>query len=229
MKNTSWNYEDLEKLKRNSKRPITELKAILKNRYTEEDIRNTRSQILNDLNSKSKRRSGARCAFPEDTFKILYDNSNLPFSSLMSKYPELKKHQEKTLRTYFSYIRRELKGIHTKLPESLYELMKSWYNCAHADKLPERGSTEISDHVKDAAIKTLNKKPLQISVTTKANVLERISSNFTSKAKLKIGIFVNEELKFIVDSEDQAEGALLVYKNLGCTSCKKFRILMEEI
>ncbi len=227
---TSWTFNDLEKIKRNRFRPISELKSILKNKYSEEEIRTAKADILEDLEKSSKTRP-RKSTIPEETIKILYENSALSADKLFKKYPELcKKYSVNTMKTYFSWIKAELKGIHTPLADSIYSLVELWYNSSHLDKIPERGSLGIRKGVKKRAIQNVCSKPLRTSLREKdSDVIERLTKDFSKDSQLKVGILIDGKIDILLDSVEQAVGAEKLYQSLGKSDCKKVRILMEEI
>lgn len=224
MINSTWNSEDIDKLRRNIRRPMLELRGILKNKYSDKDISHMKKELLKESIPVKRRKS----KFPEEVFKILYDNYTCPFKILCKKYPEVKEHANSG-KIYFGYIKSEIKGIQTMLPQNLYDLIKLWYNTSHVETLPQRGSAGIRKNCIKSAIKNAKDKPLQTSLIEKdSDVLEKIASQFTKKAEFKIGLYMGDELKLLCDSTDQAKGATLVLKKLGFENYRLVKLLMEE-
>ena len=225
---------------------------IFKNRFTEEQIRTK----LAELSQTPKTSWTKKPILTSDEVRIIYDHREKPVSKLLKMYPELlKKVSDKTIAWYVSCIRAEIKGIQTTLPNSIYDLIREWYNSTHAVQMPLRGTVGVRNAVKRTAGKKSNKmkvvrtkknsnpslavKVQEISSTVNSNVNsvleEKVddkfnpeSVGFSTNAELRFGLLVGKDLKLIGESLAYIDGAEFVYRQLGFTDMKKVKLLMEE-
>ena len=176
-----WDLEDLNKLKRNKFRPVSELIRIFQNKYGEEEIRNMRLKLEESEKNNKSKALGQNCKLSDSNFKIIYDNCMLTVKSLLAKYPELTKNtKESTIVWYIDCVRAELKGVRTGLPPHFYEKLREWYSSTHPQPLCARGSAGI----RKSALKHMSqaeKEKLGYSIEDPSKVLSR-----TRKTKKEI-------------------------------------------
>ena len=214
-----WRAEDVERLKKNITRPISEIVAILKNRFTWDQVEKKKQELLNKPNKKP------RTLISDELFLKICDTCEMSTAAALNELKGSYSCKDNTIIWTRSLVRKELKGIKSKMSERLYNLLSEWYQEKYGKPMEPRGSNIEMVKFSDSRKGRIPSKPaVEDSVKIEEPDCTTQEPNYdTSEPKESeidntIYYVVRLGSKFISEpNEDKSfvEGVLSVYRKLG--------------
>lgn len=212
-----WTEEDLDLLRKNVNKPLEELKELLGNRFSDEETRRlwrlARIQLI-VVNSKLKK----TCEVSPEIFRLMWthrDGSAREFIESFIDLPSINA-TESTLKTYFSYARRESNGTLTNIPQCLWVTL---FECALEEGLDlalrkkelnfEKSASKVSKKSKNKSIDSkINTTPLESKCSAENCTCHKSSR----EVLIKYGLMLNGSLALTVNTEEELKGAIAAYR-----------------
>lgn len=247
--NTVWTESELNKLESNIHRPTSELVKIFKKKFKPADIEKAKKHVR-EKQKDSRAIAESKVRMTMEEFRLIYESRNMTLTEFYEKFPKFCPSIAKaTVKWYLNSVRYELKGTHTRMTTTFYDLLVKW---AKEDNIevPPRGSlsvhkqnftkTQISKDSRGPKVEDTTPeikveeileepKPLGFDEPCMMPSAPDYSSIFGPNATLKFGLLIDNDIRVIGDSIAYVEGAEAVYKQLGFSrQIRRVKLLVES-